>query len=305
MLSHAQSDAQLLAGVPDFFSIESMLKASAATEGDDRFIYMEASNEHRDYEKERVLAKALEESAAYYTQYGNVDLDHYSLLGKPNPKSGYPGIPKPELYEIGRPVQVRIDGTRTFVKAQLYAGSGETAANANMVWDSMTKQRPPARWYPSVGGVPLLKSIEVDAATGERTAVVEKVRWTNIGLSKTPVNLNVPVAQHVPFGVLAKSMAGFTIKGLEAGYGTNSATLTGGAALRKQSLHGANGEAHPIVHYFDMRERLAGDLRKGDVGKNPGVADIMSYVAEKYGLSHDEAAEYVERFMRDLTKTRS
>lgn len=304
------SDAQIMAGVPDFFSIESMLKATPAMESGERFIYMEASNEHRDLQQERVLAKALEESAGYYTKFGNVDIDHYSLLGKPNPKMGYPGIPSPELYEIGRPVQVRVDGSRTFVKAQLYAGTAETAKNANMVWDSMTRQNPPARWYPSVGGVPLAKSVQIDPNSGERTAVVERVRWTNIGLSRTPVNDSVPVAQAIPFGILAKSLlpgGGFFFhKGLEAGYGTDSATLTGGAALRKQSLHGAGGNTpHPIVRYFDLRERLAGAVRSGEVSEKPSAKDMVSYCAEKFGLSLDEAAEYVERFMRDLKQKRS
>lgn len=292
------SDAQLLEAVPEFLSIESMFKARPATEGMRRYIYMEASNEGRDLQNEQVLAKALEESADYYTKFGNVDIDHYTLLGKPNPKIGYPGIPKPELYEIGRPVQVRIDGRSTFVKAELYSGDGEVAANANMVWESLTQLSPPARWYPSVGGVPMAKSIRLDPATGEKTAVVERVRWTNIGMSRTPVNQHLPVAQTVPFGALAKSWAGggFAVKGLTAGYGTDSATLTGGAAMRKQSLQGA-----PVT-YFDLRERLAGALRSGEVKNAEGMT---SYCVNKFGMSHDEAAENVERFMRDVQKRRS
>jgi len=297
------SDAQILSGVPEFFSIESMLKATPATEGDNRFIYMEASNEGRDLQNERVLAKALEESADYYTKFGNIDIDHYSLLGKPNPKLGYPGIPKPELYEIGRPVQVRIEGSRTFVKAQLYSGTAETAQNANMVWDSMTRQRPPARWYPSVGGVPMAKSIQIDPKSGERTAVIERVRWTNIGMSRTPVNQHLPVASAAPFGVFTKSLGGFVIaKGLEAGYGTDSATMAGGRSLARQSLDGAGNSRHPIISYFDLRERLAGALRGGKVAKNPGAQDMVSYCVNEFGMSHDGAAEYVERFMRDLKK---
>lgn len=295
------SDDQLLLGVPDYFSINLMLKASPSTEGADRFIYMEASNEGRDLQNERVMAKALAESADYYLRYGNVDLDHYTLLGRPNPALGRAGLPQPEQYEIGQPVAVDVRGDRTFVKARLY--QGPAAVNANMVWDSMTQQHPAARWYPSVGGVPLAKSVQIDPSTGERTAVVERVRWTNIGLSRTPVNQHVPTAQVTPMGPLAKSF-GFIVKGLESGYGTDSASLAGGAAMRKQSLYGAAGGRHPIMSYFDLRERLSGDLRSGRV-KNPGAAGIMAHCVDQYGLSHDEAAEHTERFMRDLSKKRS
>lgn len=302
------SDAEALALVPEFMSIELMLKATPSTEGDKRYIYMEASSEDRDLQQEKVLAKALAASADYYTKFGNIDIDHYTLLGKPNPRTGYPGIPKPELYEIGRPVKVCVDGSRTFVKAELYSGDGETAANANMVWASMTQQKPPMRWYPSVGGVPLAKSISVDPATGERCAVIEQVRWTNIGMSRTPVNPNLPVAQTVPFGVLAKSMTagGFLLKGLTAGYGTDAAALTGGAAMRKQSLDGAaGGRGHPVVTYLQLRERLAGALRGGEVGPNPNAAGMTAWCAHEFGLSQDEAAECVQRFMRDLSTKRS
>lgn len=295
------SDADLLSGVPEFLSIEAMFKAIPAEESGQRFVYMEASNEARDLQNERVLAKALEDSADYYLKFGNLDLEHYSLIGKPNPKKGWAGIPNPELYEIGRPVAVRVDKGRTFVKAQVYTGEGPTTENANMFWASLTSQNPPARWYPSVGGVPLAKSVQVDKSSGERIAVVEKVRWTNIGMSRTPVNPDLPVAQTVPFDALAKSLAagGFVIKGLEAGYGTDSAQLAGGAALRKQSLD------RVPKNYFDLRERLAGAVRTGKLGKKCNAEGMHAYCIKEFGLSHDEAAEHVERFMRDLSMKRS
>jgi hypothetical protein len=243
------------------------------------------------------MAKALEESAAHYTKFGNIDLDHYSLIGKPNPAKGYVGIPNPELYEIGRPVDVRIDGRRTFVKGELYQGDTKIAENANMVWDSMTKLSPPARWYPSVGGAVLAKSIQVDPETKNKIAVIEKVRWTNVALSRTPVNQNLPMAQTVPFGALAKCWTGAGLnlaKALEASYATDAAGKTGGAAFGMQSLDGG------LSNYFDFRDRLAGDMRNGAVGKNPGVRELVRHAVKTFGISHDEAAEMVERFMRDL-----
>lgn len=294
------SSASLPILVPEFLSIESMFKATPATEGAARFIYMEASNESRDLQNERVLAKALEASAGYYLKFGNIDVDHLSLLGKPNPKKGYPGIPNPEQYEIGRPVQVRVDGARTFVKAQLYEGASPSAAQANLVWESLTTLNPPARWYPSVGGVPTQTDVEIDPSSGDKLAVIKAVRWTNIGLSRTPVNPDLPTAQAVPFGVLAKALTAggnLLVKALTAGYGTDSAGLDGGAALRKQSL---DGTQH---NYFDFRERVSKAIREKAI-TNPGAASIMAWCRQEFGASQDEAAEYVERFMRDLSRAK-
>ena len=293
------NETQLLDEVPDFLCIESMFKAIPAEESGQRFIYFEASNEKVDQQNERVMAKALEESADHYKKFGNVDIDHYSLIGKPNPRTGYVGIPNAELYEIGRPVQVRIEARRTFVKAQLYSGDTDLAKNANMVWDSMTNLNPPARWYPSVGGAVLAKSVQIDPDTKNKIAVVEKVRWTNVALSRTPVNQNLPTAQTVPFGALAKCWgpAGLMLsKALEAGTSTNVATLTGGAALSMQSLDAGRR----IKNYEEFRDALIKADKEGRIDPQSGLEGVISYSSQHFGLPLDEASEYTARFVRDL-----
>lgn len=299
------NDAQLLDEVPEFLSIGSMFKAVPAQEAGKRFIYFEASNEKLDQQGEKVLAKALEESADIYLKHGNVDLDHYSLIGKPNPAKGYAGLPDYTSYEIGRPVAVRIENRQTFVKAELYAGDTPLAANANMVWESMTALNPPARWYPSVGGAVMAKSMQFDPDTQARVAVIEKVRWTNVALSRTPVNQNLPTAGTVPFGALAKCWTpnGLVLsKALTAGYETDSAAMTGGSALRVQSL----GGVPPIASYFDFRHRIGSYLSKANEGgKDWGSAkEIIAYSAKKFGVSLDEASEWTARFLRDLQTER-
>lgn len=284
------NEQQLLNDVPSYLCITQMLKASPVEEGGERFIYLEASNEALDQQREIVLAKALADSADYYLRYGNLDLDHLTQIGA---KAGIADYP---LYEIGRPVAVKVDGKRTFVKGQIYQGEGPVADKANQFWDSLTAINPPQRWYPSVGGAVLEKAVEVDPATQERRAIIRKVRWTNIGFSKTPVNADVPTVSTVPFGALAKSwgMGGLDIaKALEAGYGTDAGDLAGGAALRRQSLDGAP------VNYWDFRERLAGAMRSRRLAR-PDAARLLEYATSTYGLSQAEAAEWVERFMRDL-----
>jgi hypothetical protein len=282
-----RNDAELLAAVPDFISVGGLLKATPSEDGGRRILYFEASNEDRDIQNEVVLQKALEASSDYYLRHGNLDLEHFTVIG------AKVGIPNYHEYEIGKPCEVQVNGKKTFVKAELYRGDSAMARNADMVWDSITKQDPPARWYPSVGGSVLDKSVKLDPKTGEKIAVVERVRWNNTALSRTPVNKSVGTVSTAPVGIFAKSLGGFVIKALEASYATDAAGKTGGAALGMQSLD------RGVASYWDFRERLAGDMRSGAI-QNPRARDLVAHAMERFGLSHDEAAEYVERFLRDL-----
>lgn len=289
-------DSDLLAAVPDFISLGALLKATPTVEAGERICFLEASNEGLDQQSEVVAAKALADSAGYFQRYGNIDIDHYTMIG------AKAGIPDYAMYEIGQPIAVGQRDGATFVKARIYAGDGPAAERANYFWSSLTDINPPARWYPSVGGAILEKAIEIDPATNMRKAIVKRVRWSNIGMSKTPVNQHVSTCATVPIGVFAKSMTasgGFDIaKALSAGYGTDSADITGGGALRKQSLYGANA-------YYDVRDMLARIVRKGGAGvKAPRAHDLSDYLVRTLGVSADTAAEYVERFMRDLIKRR-
>ena len=286
------NDADMLAEIPEYITLGSaFLKAVPAEEAGERFLYMEASNEDPDHQHEVVLQKALEDSASYFLRHGNIDLSHYTLLG---PKAG---IANHYEYEIGKPVDVRVQGDRTFVKAQLYKGDSAMARNANMVWDSLTKQSPPARWYPSVGGAVLAKSVRIDPDTKAKVGVVERVRWSNIALDRMPVNKTVPEISTLPVGTFAKSLGGFVIaKALEAGTATDAAALTGGGALGKQSLD------RTIHSYWDFREVLSGALRRGRVQPKP--AALQRY-ALSLGLDPDAAAEFVERFFHDMQRRRS
>jgi len=145
------NDEQLLAGIPEFLSIGSMLKATPSVDGGQRIVYFEASNEGLDQQGEVIAAKALAESADYFKRYGNIDIDHYTLIGKPNAEQGRPGIPGCELYEIGRPLDVRQNGGTTFVKAEIYSGqrAGGSARQRLLV----IRHRPePASALVSIGG---------------------------------------------------------------------------------------------------------------------------------------------------------
>lgn len=296
--TYSNSDQAMLDALPAFLSIGDMFKATAATEGSQRFIYLEASNESRDLQNEVILQKALADSADYFLKFGNVDIDHMSQIGKPNPAKGWPGIPDYEAYEIGRPVDVRIDGKSTFVKALINSGSGPAAEKANYFWSSITDVAPPKRWFSSVGGAVLEKSIAIDERTGDKYPVITRVRWSNLAVSLTPVNAGVSEISTIPIGILAKSWgsAGLDLrKSLTAGYGTDSATLVGGDALRGGSLDGG------VLKYDEFKDQFAHLIHSGAMA----IGDIKNMVREasaNYGLSRSDAAEYVERFMEDLKR---
>lgn len=281
-------DEQLLADVPEFLSFDLMLKATPSAEGGRRFIYFEASNEGVDQQGERVLAKALADSSDFFLKFGNIDIDHYTILG---PKLGMQDAMK---YEIGRPVDVAIKGEKTFVKAELYQGKGPLADQANMVWESMTALNPPARWYPSVGGAVLAKSMQIDPDSKNKVAVIDKVRWSNVGLSRTPVNQHLPCATAMPIGTFAKSLNGFVVKALEASYSTDVATLTGGGALGTQSL-----DTGAPYSYHDFRERMA-DAISRQLVVSQTVDGLILYAVNDLHLPQYAAEEWVSRFLGDL-----
>jgi hypothetical protein len=276
-------------------SLSDFLKAATPRmEGDRRFIFMEASNEKQDQQEEVILAKALADSAQFFLEFGNIDLDHYTVIG---PRLG---IPNYLAYEIGRPVDVRVAGKQSFVKAEIFTGSGPMIEKANEFWSSITELRPPQRWYPSVGGrsMPGGRVADFDPKTQTTRTIIKAVKWFNIGLSKTPVNDHVPTVSSAPFGVFAKSWAaaGFDFsKALEAGYGTDAATLTGGAAMRKQSLDGS-------MHYLHARDKLAEDLLTKKLGEDPSLEDLVAHASREYEMDDDESSDFVERFMRDLRR---
>ncbi len=295
------TDAEALGALPDYIRFDALLKARPSQEGDRRIIYMEASNEGVDHQGEITLQKALQESADYYMRHGNVDISHYTLMG---PRGGAPN----PMYEIGRPLDVRVDGSRTFVKAELFRRVpgkeiSPQVVNADMVWNSMTSQDPPMRWYPSVGGAVLAKAMRFDPASRANVAVITKVRWNNIALDRCPVNKTVGTADTMPIGVFAKSMGGAMVVAgdgggagpLTMGYGTDSATFTGGRALAEQSLDGVVKN----TLYRGFRDALAKAIHAGDV-PHVTVSGLCDYAINKMGVNRAKAAGLVDAFLKDL-----
>ncbi len=276
----------------DFLSIGTMLKARPAEEAGERYIYLEASKEGVDQQNEIVLSKALEDSAGHFLRYGSIDIDHKSM---PQIAAKY-GISDPESWEIGLPVEVKASGGSVFVKARLFSGSTHLADKANMVWDSLVNLNPPARWYPSVGGAPLARKDVIDPITKARVGCVTKVRWSNLAISRQPVNQHVAAAETMPFGALAKCWTPDGLdfaKALQAGYSTDAVGKVGGEALGMQSIDAGS------ISYQDFKNKLAKAIKEKAVA-DMSMSGLFEYCLHKFNLQPHEAAEWVDRFLGDL-----
>lgn len=285
------NDAELLSTLPDFVSFGMLMKATPREEGGKRIIYVEASKESQDQEGEIVLAKALKDSVDVFKKFGVLDMDHFSMPSVARKL----GIEDPENYVIGQPIDVAFNGDTTIVKAQLRSGPSKLAERANKVWEGLTQVSPPDRYYASVGGAVTGRDIRIDPLTKSKVPVITGTRWNNLALSLNPVHPDLGPASTSPIGVFTKSLGGWVMqKALEASYATDAGAKTGGAAFGQQSLDTGTS------NYFDFRNKLADALRAGQVGPNPGARDIVAYCNQMFGLSLSDAAEYVERFYRDL-----
>jgi len=270
----------------DFLSLALMMKANPVEEGGQRLIFCEASNESVDAQGEQVMQKALMDSMEYMLARGNFDIDHYTMVGAKL------GIPDYLTYEIGRPTDIRFRDGKTLVKGIIYSGDGPAAEKANQFWSSLTQINPPARWFPSVGGSVQATEVAINPDTKSKARKITKVRWSNIGFSRQPVNQQVQTVQTVPMDVFAKSWAadGF-FKTLEAGYGTDSSTLTGAGAMREQSLNG----------YEEYRDRIASLLSNGVIS----AKDLVTESKHRFGLSSEQARTWAQNFLTDLKHRRN
>jgi hypothetical protein len=282
------------------------LKARPAQDGEHRYVYCEASNEAWDQEHERVAQEALKGSVDLFLSKGNLDIEHKSILGP------LAGAENPREWEIGVPLAVKFDGgTRTFVKGELY----RKHPKADWFWQTITVQEPPMRWFPSVGGQPLARVQRTDPHTGEKRAIITKAKWINLAFAREPQNLSVPGVSLMPLGAFAKAIAfaagercclgpdcaeGTTCKAITAGYGTDSAQLTGGAALRRQSIQGG------VLRLWDSK--LAKYLNSATcqhVHAPQTRETILDHFSTCEGLAPADAAAATTRLLRMQERRRA
>jgi len=268
---------------------ELFFKARPATEGDDRFVYCEPSNENRDNQREVVRRAALLAALPDFLKTGNLDLEHLSLLG---PRFGLSPL-EAKAMEIGHPIEA-VTEPAIVVKCAVYRGEGQLNDAANFFWDSITKSRPPRRWYPSVGGRTLKKACGPDGCT------VDRVVWTNIGLAKEPVNTTVKAVSLMPLATFAKAVT--------AGYTTDVAQLAGGQATQLQSIERGHvlKETQGDARYAGAAARYLRALQKGAGGGcehtagAPSLDKIVAHFRECEGADPREARAYATRLIRQI-----
>ena len=180
-----------------------LMKAIPAIEGGQRAVYFQASTETRDYQGDRILAKALESSIPYFLRHGRIDLDHASVTGQIRGKRV-----DPYAYEIGRPVDARAAGPDGLVTVKAEIFSSKTPGNrwceaADLFWESLYVD-PPVLWYPSVQGVVTNESGIV--SDGLKAQEIRGMLWQSVGFSRNPVSRDVSSVTTVPLRVFAKAM---------------------------------------------------------------------------------------------------
>lgn len=305
-----EGEAEFLAvGLGSFF------KSRPVEEGGQRFIFCEAANEAWDQQRERIMKAALLGSRDLFLRHGNLDLDHLTMVGHKL------GIENPHIYELGQPVEVREGDFGVFVKGRIYE-KGPNKDIADYFWKSLTESEPPMRWQTSVGGTPVERRTVLDPHSAKPRRIITKAKWVNLAFSKQPVNLSMPSGVSVqPIGAFVKSVLfglGETccddescggdgscdvLKTITAGYGTDAAALTGGAALRRQSLAGSVADPFDALAARLIRRQVTCPHTTGQVPIT--TAALREHFRECEHLDAGEAARAAARLRSIIAARRS
>ena len=197
-----------------------------ADEKDPYTVYIEASNESPDKQKDIVFMKALLDEKENYLKKGVISWDHlHKIEGSPE-------------FIVGEPLDVGFKDGRTFVKGRLYKG----VKYAESIVDLLRAKC--SRLGASIGGY-----IKNRKQLSKTLSGVTQVIWDETAITYKPVNDetmgNIGL---IPIGAFAKA--------LMAGGGVDTAVFTGGRALQGESLSKVISEL-----VWRMKE---GDVRTDD-----------------------------------------
>jgi len=210
---------------------------------DEHIIYLEASNEEPDTQKEVVFMKALEQEAESYLTKGIVSWDHLHKIE---------GDPK---YIIGEPLDVKFSNSKTFVKARLYEGVEMAESVRRLAKANSTKLGA------SIGGFIRKREPVNDSLSG-----ISGVMWDEVAITYKPVNSStMGRVSLIPMEVFNKA--------LMAGSGINPAEFSGGRALIGESLQGADGKKAMVEVVEELVQRLA----KGDIRTDDDFKEFLDY----------------------------
>jgi hypothetical protein len=193
MFDHQNADEGIVVQIP------TLIKSHFAA-GGRRVVEVQASSETVDFDGDCILQKALLGSASSFIARGHLDIDHISELG-----ARY-GIPNPESYIVGKPLEVKdIGGGNTSVV-------GEIARNVRPVhtsrksqddfWDSL-QPGSTVKWLSSVYGYPTdmvdCRDVQCTDNYGEdiRRFLIKGFDWRSLAFTETPKNTQLKNAARV------------------------------------------------------------------------------------------------------------
>jgi hypothetical protein len=236
-----------------------------AEESDGKWnVFLQASNEGFDQDKEKMLVKALQDQAQYYESHGVISWDHkQKQLHDPS-------------FIIGEPTDVAFNAkNETLVKGILYKEN----KRAQGLWENLMSKS--TRFGASVGGYILHKAQNI----------IDKVFWDETAITHKPVNdETLGKVQLMSFPEFAKA--------LMAGAGVDASSFTGGRALTSESLQGNSqtdegDEENPNISDADLRNlfnRFLAGVRRGEV---KSTNDVLAFVLDE-GYSSGVAADIVQ-----------
>lgn len=207
---------------------------------------VEASNENLDLQKQIVLQRALLESKDNFLKYGVISNDHQHRRTDAN---GASITDNSQI--IGEPMDIRTEGTSTYVVGKLYHSNEHAQEFIRLLKDGSTRVRA------SIGGIFAETEPDAEAENGKVTHVL----WNDLALTMMPVNNTVGHAEFV------RSMdSGEFVKALSAGHGTDHAAFSGGRAAVPEDAGGKAAEARDKESgEADALRELAGLIRSGGI----------------------------------------
>ena len=253
--------------VKSFFSSCTLRKSDEET--DKKIIYLEASNESEDVQKDVVIQTALKKAQDFFLKNGVLSWDHQHKV-KDDPE-----------FVIGEPLDVGFtDNGATLVKGMLY----EYNNRAMSLWNNIQSQS--TRFGASIGGYVLGKSMNE----------IQEVFWDEVAITYKPVNRDtMGKVQLMPFDDLMKA--------LTAGSGVDASKFTGGRALTPENLQGNNNKRKSFTIDNTVLKSLFSDVLHEVSKENISSSDdLISYVMYK-GYSGDVALKVLNFIGRGLSLT--
>lgn len=235
---------------PDSFSFNLEID-KAVTEDGLHVIYLHASSEVEDLQKETIITQALEGSAGYFLRNGYLDWHHVGEKKE---------VPDPDDM-VGYPLELKFRGADVYVKAVLHQGD----KIADSIWKGL-HCKPPKRIKASIAGK-RLKTFK-----NENGVYTTKLIWTSLALTPSPVNEVKSVSISDDFSAFRKALA--------ASAETDLAQVSGGQALSGVKVDGE--PARIIVKDCSSWCDITGAFKQGLQKK-----DIVTYVTRYLGLTSD------------------